>query len=90
MPTDMSVDELLSALSIEEKCGLVHGAVDPTGRSTGYAPGVDRLDIPPLRMVDGPLGVQIPREQATAFPAPLTLAATFDTELARTRCGTRP
>jgi len=83
MSAQDAVDDLLAALTLEEKCRLVHGAVDPTGRATGYIPGVERLDIPPLRMVDGPLGTRIPGEEATAFPAPLTLAATFDTELAR-------
>lgn len=76
------IDELLAELTLAEKVRLTHGAVDPDGRATGYVEGVERLGVPPLRMVDGPLGVRIPGESSTAFPAPLALAATFDTELA--------
>ena len=82
MATETTVEELLSELTVEEKCTLVSGASDPTGRATGYLEGVERLDVPSLGMADGPLGVRIPHERATAFPAPLSLAATFDTELA--------
>jgi beta-glucosidase len=42
---------------------------------------VDRLDIPPLRLVDGPLGVR--DGEATAFPATIALGATWDHSLAR-------
>ncbi|MFB6205603.1 MAG: beta-glucosidase [Haloglomus sp.] len=77
------IPDLLEELTLAEKVSLTHGAVDPDGRATGYIPGVDRLGIPPLRMVDGPLGVRIPGESSTAFPAPLALAATFDVDLAR-------
>ena len=83
MPTDTPIPDLLAELTLEEKCALVHGARDPEGRAAGYIPGVERLDIPPFRMVDGPLGVGIEGESATAFPAGLALAATFDTDLAR-------
>ncbi|MFW5956610.1 MAG: beta-glucosidase family protein [Halorhabdus sp.] len=76
------VDELLDELTPSEKRQLTHGATDPDHRATGYIPAIERLDIPPLRMVDGPLGVRIPGESSTAFPAPLALAATFDPDLA--------
>ena len=75
--------DLVADLTLTEKVRLVHGAVDPEGRATGYVPGVERLNIPPLRLVDGPLGVRVPGESATAFPAPVALAATFDSALAR-------
>lgn len=77
------VDRLLAQLTRSEKIQLTHGAVDPEGRATGYIEGVDRLDIPSLSLVDGPLGVRIPDETSTAFPAPIALAATFDADLAR-------
>ena len=73
---------LVDDLTLTEKVRLVHGAVDPAGRATGYVPGVEHPGIPPLRLVDGPLGVRVPGESATAFPAPLALAATFDAGLA--------
>ncbi|GAA0531597.1 glycoside hydrolase family 3 C-terminal domain-containing protein [Halorubrum ejinorense] len=75
--------DLVAELTLTEKVRLVHGAVDPAGRATGYVSGVERLGIPPLGLVDGPLGVRIPGESSTAFPAPLALAATFDPDLAR-------
>ncbi|MFC5135465.1 MULTISPECIES: beta-glucosidase family protein [Haloferacaceae] len=83
MTEDTPVRGLVEALTLEETVRLVSGTTDPTGRATGYLAGVERLDVPPLCMVDGPLGVRIPDESATAFPAPIALAATFDDELAR-------
>jgi beta-glucosidase len=83
MSREPRIRRLVEELSLEEKVRLTHGANDPEGRATGYVAGVDRLGIPPLRMADGPLGVRIPDESATAFPAPIALAATFDAELAR-------
>jgi len=43
----------------------------------GYNRGVPRLGIPPLRQTDGPAGIRL-GHQATALPAPVVLAATFD------------
>jgi len=77
------VRELLDELTREEKLSLVHGHVDPTRTATGYLPGVERLDVPDFRLVDGPLGVRVPGTPSTAFPAPLAAAATFDPELSR-------
>ncbi|AGN01726.1 beta-glucosidase [Salinarchaeum sp. Harcht-Bsk1] len=77
------VQELVDQLTREEKLSLVHGHVDPTRSATGYLPGVERLDVPEFRLVDGPLGVRVPGESSTAFPAPLAVAATFDPDLAR-------
>ncbi|MFC6723979.1 glycoside hydrolase family 3 protein, partial [Halobium palmae] len=77
------VRERVEKLTRKEKIRLVHGAADPEGISTGYVPGVERLGIPEYRLSDGPLGVRVLGEPATAFPAPIALAATFDTELAR-------
>ncbi|MFC6864893.1 beta-glucosidase [Halomicroarcula sp. GCM10025817] len=77
------VEALVQALTPAEKRSLVHGAVDPEGTATGYLPGVGRLGIPPIRLVDGPLGIRAEGERATAFPASLATAATFDPDLAR-------
>lgn len=78
---DNRLESLLDDLSLDEKVSLVHGGIDPEGTATGYLPGIDRLDIPPLRLVDGPIGVRIPDRQATAFPVSLALAASFDSSL---------
>ena len=86
-PIEARVDDLLSRLTLEEKVSLVHA------NSTFSVAGVPRLGIPELWMDDGPLGV---REEvgvgfrnmnrtddfATAMPATLGLAATFNTNLA--------
>lgn len=74
--------QLLTDLTEAERYGLLSGATDPTGTATGYLPPIDRLDIPAFRMVDGPAGVRIPGEPATAFPAPIALAAAWDPPLA--------
>ena len=48
----------------------------------GYNNGIPRLGIPPLRQTDGPAGIRLGHE-ATALPAPVGLAATFDRSAAR-------
>jgi beta-glucosidase len=77
------VESLLSELRTEEKLRLLRGAPDPEGVATGYVPPVDRLGIPALRLVDGPLGVRPGDGSATAFPASISLAASWDPPLAR-------
>lgn len=81
------IADLLPRLTLEEKVSLAHA------NSTFSTAGVPRLGIPELWMDDGPMGV---REEvgngwrnmnraddfATAMPATLGLAATFDTDLA--------
>ncbi len=68
-------------LTLEEQLRLIRGRADPAGHATGYLPGVDRLDVPALRFVDGPLGVR--DGEATAFPATIALGATWNPSLAR-------
>ncbi|MGD1086121.1 MAG: glycoside hydrolase family 3 C-terminal domain-containing protein [Verrucomicrobiota bacterium] len=86
-PVEARVENLLSQLTLEEKVSLLHA------KSTFSVAGVPRLGIPELWMDDGPMGV---REEvgegfrnlgrtndfATAMPASLGLAATFNTDLA--------
>ncbi len=54
--------------------------------SAGYVPGIPRLGVPALRMTDASLGVTNPGyrpgDTATAFPAGLALAASFNPVLA--------
>ncbi|MDT5219819.1 MAG: beta-glucosidase, partial [Mycobacterium sp.] len=55
--------------------------------SAGYVPGIPRLGVPALLMSDAGLGVTNPGfrpgDTATALPAGLTLAASFNPALAR-------
>ena len=77
------VDSLVRSMTLEEKATFLRGERDPGGEGqAGYMPGVARLGIPPLRLTDGPAGVRT-RLPATALPAPVALAASFDPALAR-------
>ena len=74
------VEDLLHELRVDEKLRLVRGGVDPEGNATGYVPPIDRLGIPACAFSDGPLGIRA--GEATAFPASIALAATWDSTLA--------
>ncbi|MFF4213457.1 beta-glucosidase [Streptomyces sp. NPDC001796] len=77
------VEALVARLTLDEKIFLLHGTTDPKSLGqAGYVPGVPRLNIPPLRLTDGPAGVRVTRH-ATALPAPVLLASAFDPDLAR-------
>ncbi|MEV5751794.1 glycoside hydrolase family 3 C-terminal domain-containing protein [Actinoallomurus sp. NPDC052308] len=70
-------------MTLDEKLSFVSAQVDPKGLGeAGYIPGVPRLGIPELRLTDGPAGVRV-NHHATALPAPVTLASTWDPRLAR-------
>src|SRR5262245_31084343 len=73
------VDALLAQMTLGEKLAEMHGtgltAVDelwPTG-------GVERLGIPPFRMVDGNRGVA--KDPSTCFPVGQARGAAFDRDL---------
>jgi beta-glucosidase len=77
------IDALLRAMTVEQKVSVLVGASDPESLGqAGYVTGVPSLGIPPLRLTDGPAGVRV-RATATAMPAPVALAATFDPGRAR-------
>jgi beta-glucosidase len=60
---------------------LTSGAFSGPDQHTGVQKGIPRLDVPTIYYSDGPVG---PRQgKSIGLPAPLTLAATFDPELAR-------
>ncbi|WP_211194921.1 beta-glucosidase family protein [Halorhabdus amylolytica] len=80
VPTSERIESLIDRLTLEEKIDLIHGGIDPDGLATGYVPPVERLGIPALSMVDGPMGVR--DVTATAFPASIALASAWDTDLA--------
>jgi beta-glucosidase len=68
-------DSLLRQMSLEEKITYIGGIDDYFTRP------IPRLGIPGLKMSDGPMGVHN-YGPATAYPAPIALAASWDTELA--------
>jgi beta-glucosidase len=77
------VDGLVAAMTVEEKLTFLSGSTDPAGYGqAGYIPGVPRLNIPPLRLTDGPAGIRT-NQPATALPAPVAMASTFSPDLAK-------
>jgi beta-glucosidase len=83
---EAQVEALLARLTLEEKVDLVSGKNDVASRpdwASGPPPA-----YPVLSLADGPAGVRvnvpaINGGRATALPAPIALAASWDPELAR-------
>jgi beta-glucosidase len=78
--------QIVAKMTLDEKISELHGVHDATRYR--MVPGVPRLGIPDFWMTNGPAGVgpggASPQPPATAMPAPIALAATWDPELART------
>lgn len=72
--------QLVSQMTLDEKIAQLHGIQDATHYRT--IPDVPRLGIPALNITNGPAGATNggPGHQgpATALPAPISLAATWD------------
>jgi beta-glucosidase len=90
--TQMTDDERFSLLVCVMGAGELWPVRDeriPPGvpMSAGYVPGIPRLGVPALQMTDAGLGVTNPGYRpgdiATALPATLALAASFNPVLAR-------
>ena len=95
-PAVLRADALVRRMTLEEKLAFVHGYFPPLAKpvppiamipSAGHVPGVPRLGIPTLRESDASLGVANQIEQrkgdvATALPASLATAASFDPAIA--------
>src|SRR3989440_6838284 len=74
------VERLLSQMTLEEKVALL------AGTNTWYTVPVERLGIPSLKMSDGPNGARgaggfSGDVKAACFPAGISLASTWDTDL---------
>lgn len=76
--------EIVSRMTLGEKIIQLHGISDAT--HDRLVPALPRLGIPELKITNGPAGVGPggagSQKPATAWPAPIALAATWDTELA--------
>ena len=73
------IESLLKQMTPEEKMQLIRGSVEPADTNqgqAGYLPGVPRLNIPALRMADGPPGV-LTRIPGQAQTATMGVAATW-------------
>jgi beta-glucosidase len=84
LPPQQRAAALVAQLTLDEKITELHGIQNSD--HIRYVPGIPRLNIPPLRITNGPAGVgpsDDPHQQpATALPAPISLAASFDPTLA--------
>ena len=75
---------LVGVMTFGEKVAMVNGTAGPAGSNyVGNITNNTRLGIPWLYLNDGPAGVRLSDSSTTAFPAPITLAASWDTALAR-------
>jgi beta-glucosidase len=84
-PVEERVKELIDQMTLGEKVQMVHGA-QPFEIASGYVPPVSGLGIPELQLADGPVGIRF-QGPATAFPATIALAASWDRDLAREEGG---
>jgi len=73
------IEALLAAMTLEEKVGLLSGS------DLWHAQGCERLEIPPLKVSDGPHGVRggdlSGTVAAACFPCGTALGATWNPEL---------
>jgi beta-glucosidase len=93
---DTKAEQIVASMTPSERMQLVRGQLGvplrngiPTGAigSAGYVPGVPRLGIPALQETDASLGIANPENRrrgdvASALPSGLSLASTWDTQLA--------
>jgi beta-glucosidase len=76
--------ELLAAMTLADKVNMLHG-IDSSQSpvpTVGYIPPIKRLGVPPITMTDGPAGVRN-GQKSTELPAPIAVAASWDTALAK-------
>ena len=77
--------QIVAKMTLDEKIAQLHGIRDP--ENYRVVPGLPRLGIPAFHMTNGPAGVGPggagPQKPATAMPAPIALAASWDPQLAR-------
>lgn len=72
-------DSLIRQMTLEEKIQQLHGL--ESKQHERVVPGIPRLGIPELSMGNGPAGIgptDVVQPHATAFPAPLAVAASWD------------
>ncbi|MCO5326986.1 MAG: glycoside hydrolase family 3 C-terminal domain-containing protein [Solirubrobacterales bacterium] len=76
---------LLSAMTPEQRIGLLAGdhaaLAGADGTHTGAADGIPALGVPDFFQTDGPMGVR--QGKATSMPSEMSLASSFDRNLAR-------
>jgi beta-glucosidase len=82
---DARARELVGRMTLSEKIEELHGIRD--AEHYRYVPPIPRLGIPAFHIANGPAGVgpagDDPQKPATALPAPISLAASWDVALAK-------
>jgi beta-glucosidase len=81
LPPEQRARLLLAAMTVDEKLSMVYGNNMGSAGYVGHIPAIPRLGIPELNLEDGPAGVADGMIQVTAFPAPITVAASWDPAL---------
>lgn len=79
LPPEQRAGLLLGAMTLDEKIAMVHG--DSPHGYVGRVPENTRLGIPALILQDGPAGAAGGLTSVTAFPDPITVAASWDIDL---------
>jgi beta-glucosidase len=76
-PISQRVSQVLSRMTVAQKVSLATGA---SGSSyVGFIPAIGSLCIPAMNLQDGPAGVGDGMTGVTQLPAPVDVAATWDT-----------
>ncbi len=73
--TEKMVNELLKQMTLQEKLEYIGGFRE------FYIRGIERLDLPEIKMSDGPMGVRN-YGATTAYPASIAIAASWNRDLA--------
>jgi beta-glucosidase len=73
-------DSLISLMTLREKTDMI------SGHKNFNIKGNNRLGIPQIKMADGPMGV-VGHGKATAFPASICMAATWNPDLIKEMAG---
>jgi beta-glucosidase len=75
-PDEKRVDDLLAKMTLDEKLNYIGGTNDFDIRA------IERLGVPAIKMSDGPMGSRNDGP-TTCYPAGISLAATWDREMAQ-------
>jgi beta-glucosidase len=82
---DRRAAALVAAMTLDEKISQLH--LQPDAEHQRFVPPIPRLGVPGFRIANGPAGMgpadDKPQKPATALPATMALASTFDTDAAR-------
>ncbi|MFE0463321.1 glycoside hydrolase family 3 C-terminal domain-containing protein [Kitasatospora sp. NPDC058965] len=77
-PIPQRVGAVLARMTLDQKVQLMTGANGSSGYA-GFTPAIGSLCIPAMNLSDGPAGVGQGNGNVTQLPAPVDVAATWDT-----------